>query len=74
MLVVYSRDFMATWSIKVHSIRQISQIYGTLLEEFPERHGDIVDDEHRFSSTDRWLVGDDHTGFRGHATSMCPGS
>ena len=74
MLVVYSRDFLATCSINVHSIGQISQIYGTLLEEFPERHGDIVDDEHRFLSTDRWLVGDDHTGFRGHATSMCPGS
>ena len=26
------------------------------------------------SSTDRWSVGEDHTGFRGHVISMCPGS
>ena len=27
-----------------------------------------------FISTDRWSVGEDHTGFRGHAASMCPES
>ena len=48
------------------------KVDGTLLEEFPEGHGDTVDDEHRFSSTDRWSVGEDYTGFRGHAASMCP--
>ena len=31
-----------------------------------------VDDEYRLSPTDRWLVGEDHTGFKGHAVSMCP--
>ena len=59
--VVYSRNCPATWSTSVHSIGQGSQVYGTLLEEFPEGHGDIVNDEHHFSSTDRWLVGEDHT-------------
>ena len=49
--------------------------YGTLFEEFPKVHGDIVDDEHRFFlSTDRWSIGDDHTGFRGHVASMRPES
>ena len=48
--------------------------YDTLLEEFPEGHGDAVDDEHLFLSIDRWSVKDDHTGFRGHAASMCSGS
>ena len=50
--------------------------YGTLLEEFPKGHRDTVyDDEHRFFlSTDRWSVGEDHIGFRGHAASMLPGS
>ena len=49
--------------------------FGTLLEEFPEGHGDAVDDEHRFFlSTDRWSVGEDHIGFREHAASMCPES
>ena len=57
-----------------HHIGQGSQVYGTLLEEFPKGYGDTTDDEHGVSSTDRWLVGEDHTGFRGHATSMRPGS
>ena len=48
------------------------QVHDTLLEEFPEGHGDTVDDEHRFSSTDRWSVRKDYTGFRGHAVSMHP--
>ena len=72
--VIYSRHCPATWSTSVHSIGQGSQVYSTLLEEFLEGHGDTVDDEHRFSSINRWSVGDDHIGFKGHATSMCPGS
>ena len=49
--------------------------FGTLLEEFPEGHGDVVDDGHHFLlSIDRWSVGEDHTGFRGHAASMRPES
>ena len=35
-------------------------------------HGDIVDDEHCFSSLEGRLVGEDHPDFRGHATSMLP--
>ena len=49
-------------------------MYDTLLEEFLNGHGDTVDDEHCMSFADRWLVGEDHTGFRGHATSMHPRS
>ena len=41
------------------------------MEKFPESHRNIVDDEHCFSSIDRRLVGEDYTGFRGHAASMC---
>ena len=47
-------------------------IYDTLLEEFPKGHGDIVNDEHCVSSVDRWLVEEDHIGFKGHAASMRP--
>ena len=72
--VVYSRDCPGTWSTSVHSIEQGSQVYGTLLEEFPKGHGEIVDDEHCVSSADRWSVREDHTGFRGHAASMHPRS
>ena len=57
---IYSRDCSATWSTSVHSIGHKSQVYDTLLEELPKGHGDTVDDEHRFSSTDRWSVGEDH--------------
>ena len=56
----------------MHRIGQRSQLNGTLLEEFLEGHGDTVDDEHRFSSTDKWSVGEDYTGFRGHVASMRP--
>ena len=71
---VYTRDSLATWSSSLYCVGQRSQVYGSLLEEFSEGHGDTVDDEHCFPSSDRWLVGEDHTGFRGHATSMCPRS
>ena len=67
MSVLSSRDFPTTWSTSVHSLGQGSKVYSTLLEEFPKVHGDTVDDEHNVSSVDRWSVGEDHTGFRGHA-------
>ena len=45
-----------------------------ILEEFPESHGDTVDDEHYFSSLDGWSVGEDHLDFIGHASGMRLGS
>ena len=48
--VVYSRDCPATWGANIYSIGQGSQVYGTLLEEFPKGYGDTVDDEHCVSS------------------------
>ena len=74
MPVVYLRDCLATWSTSVHSIGQRSQVYNTLLKEFPESLWDTVNDEHCLSPIDGWSVGEDHTGFRGHAASMRPGS
>ena len=54
------------------SYRTGIQDYGTLFNEFPEGHRDAVDDEqHFFLSINRWSVGEDHTGFRRHAMSMC---
>ena len=35
-------------------------------------HGDIVDDEHCFSSLNGRLVREDHSDFRGHAIGMPP--
>ena len=68
--VIHTRDHPVTWSSSLYCIRLGSQVYCSLLEEFPESHGNIVDDEHCFSSTDRQPVRDDHTGFRGHAAGM----
>ena len=72
--IIRVRDCSVTWSASIHSIEPGSQVYSALLEELLEGDGDIVDDKHRFSSTDRFLVEEDHTGFRGHVASMCPRS
>ena len=74
MQIIRARDCLVTWITSIHSVGQGSQVYDTLLEEFLKGDGDVVDDEHRFSSTYRWSVGEDHTGFSGHAVSMCPRS
>ena len=72
--VIHARNCPVTWSTSAHSIGQGSQVHDTLLEEFPEGHRDVVDYEHCISSTNRWSVREDHTGFRGHAASMHLGS
>ena len=35
-MVVCSGDCLATWSVSLYRIVQGSQVYGTLLEEFPK--------------------------------------
>ena len=72
--VVYTRDSLVTWSTRVHSIKLGSQVYDSFLGEFPASHGDMVDDDHNFSSSDGRSVREDHPDVRGHATSMCPRS
>ena len=56
----------------IYSIRSRSQVYVSFFEEFSASHGDIVDDEHCFSSPDRRSIGEDHSDFKGHATGMRP--
>ena len=72
--VVHMRDRPFIWSASLYHIGPGSQIYNSLLEKFSESHWNTVDDEHYFSSTNRWPVEEDHIGFRGHAPRMCPGS
>ena len=74
MQAVYTRDSPATWSVSLYCIGQRSQVYGSLLEELPEGHGYVVDNQYCVSSTDGWSIGEDQTGVRGHATGMRPGS
>ena len=72
--VVYSRDSPATWSTSIHSVGLRPEVYGALLEEFPKGYGHTADHEYSFPPIERWLVREDHTGFRGHAVSMLLGS
>ena len=46
--VVCSGDSPVTWSASFHSIRSGSPVHDSLLEEFPEGHGNTVDNEHHF--------------------------
>ena len=72
--VIHTRDFSITWSTSLYCIGLGSQIYNSFLEDLPASHGDTIDDEHHFSSPDRWSVREDHPNVRGHATIMCLGS
>ena len=72
--VVYTGDSTVAWSSSIHSIGSGSSVYGSVLEEFPEGHGDTTFNEYRFSSSDGWSIRADYSDFRGHATSMRPGS
>ena len=67
-------DLTVAWSASLHSIGSRSSVYGLVLEEFPEGHGDTVVDEYRFSSSDGWTIRADYSDFRGHVMSMRPGS
>ena len=72
--VVYTGDSTVAWSSIFHSIGSGSSVYDSVLEEFPEGHGDADVDEYRFSSSDGWSIRADYLDFRGHAVSMRLGS
>ena len=58
--VVYMRDSMVALSSSLHSFGWGSLVYGLVLEEFPEGHGDAAFDEYRFSSSDGWSIRADY--------------
>ena len=62
-------DCPVTWSVGIHSIELAPQVYDSFLGEFPTSHGDMVDDEHNFSSSDGQSVREDHLDVRGHAVA-----
>ena len=72
--VVYTGDSTVAWSFGLHSIGSGSSVYSSVLEEFPEGHGDIAIDEYHFSSSDGWSIRADYLDFRGHAATMRLGS
>ena len=65
------RDCQVTWSASLYLIRPGSQVFDSLLEEFPESHGDTFGDEHSFSSSDEGSIREDDLDVRGHAMGMC---
>ena len=73
MQIIHTRDYPVSWSASIYSIRPRSQIYDSFFGEFPESHGDTVDDEHDFSSPNGRLIIKDHPNVRGPATNMRPG-
>ena len=54
--VVYTGDSMVALSSSLHSFGSGSLVYGSVLEEFPEGHGDAAFDEYCFSSSDGWSI------------------
>ena len=74
LLVVHPRDRPATWSASIHSAEQRPEVYNALLEEFLKGYGGMADHEYNLPPTHRWSVREGHTGVRGHAGSMRPGS
>ena len=51
---------MVAWSSSLHSIGSGSSVYGLVLEEYPEGHGDTTVNEYRFSSSDEWSIRADY--------------
>ena len=74
MQVVYTGDSTIAWSSSLQSIGSGSSVYVSVLEKFPEGHGDTAFDEYRFSSSDGWSIRADYSDFRGHVASMRLGS
>ena len=72
--IIHMRDYPVGWSVSLYSIGLRSQDYDSFLGEFPESHGDTVDDEHCFSSPDGRSVREDYPDVRGHAIGMRLGS
>ena len=69
---LYVWEILVAQGTSIYSIILGSQVYDSFLEEFPTSHGDTIDDEHNFSSSDGRSVIKDHPDIRGHATGMRP--
>ena len=46
------RNCAVIWSVSLYHIGSGSPVHGSVLEEFPEGHGDTDEDEHSVSSVD----------------------
>ena len=71
---LYIREIVRLHGVLVSIVSNMDPRFTTLLEKFPKGYGDTIDDEYCVSSVDKWSIRENHTGFRGHAASMCLGS
>ena len=69
---LYIREIVQLY-VMSGSIGSGSLVHDSVLEEFPEGHGDTDENEHSVSSVDRRTVKVDYPGFGGHVVSMRPG-
>ena len=65
---VYIQDIVRLHGVPVSIVSDRDpRLMAHFLGEFQASHGDTVDDEHNFSSSDRWSVRVNHPDVRGHA-------
>ena len=69
---LYIREIVRLYVVSV-SIGSGFPVHGSVLEEFPEGHGDTNEDEHSVSSVEGRTVKEDYPGFGGHDVSIRPG-
>ena len=56
-------NFSVIWSVSLYHIRSGSPAHSSVLEEFPEGHGDTDEDEHSVSFVDGRTVKEYYPGF-----------
>ena len=71
---LYIREIVWLLGVPVSIVLDRDPRFGALLKEFPKGYGHTAYNEYNFPPIDKWSVREDHTGVRGHAASMHPGS
>ena len=72
---LYIRDIVRLHGVPVSIVSDRDPTFTVCFWKiFPKGHGHTTDHEYNLTSTDRWSVREDHTGVRGHAAGMRPGS
>ena len=69
---LYVREIVRLHGIPISIVLDRDPRFTAHFWKSPASHGDIADDEHRFSSLDGQLIREDHPDVKGHATSMHP--